>query len=141
MTSVLQEQMAIIAEFEAFSDWEERYKHLIALGRKLEGLPSELQIDEHKVRGCSSSVWLVAEPGANGSVHFRADSDAVLVRGLVALLLRVYNDRSPQEIITNEPAFIEELGLNTQLSANRANGLSAMVARIKAVAAGFSQSP
>ena len=87
--------MAIIEEFEAFDDWEERYKHLIQVGRGLEGIPAELQQDEHKVRGCSSSVWLLAEHN-EGTVHFQADSDAVLVRGLVALLMRVYDQRSPR---------------------------------------------
>ena len=129
MPSILQTQMAIIEEFEAFDDWEERYKHLIQVGRSLEGIPAELQQDEHKVRGCSSSVWLLAEHN-DGTVHFQADSDAVLVRGLVALLMRVYDQRSPQEILDAEPAFIEELGLNTHLSANRANGLAAMVKQI-----------
>ena len=137
MPSILQTQMAIVEEFEAFSDWEDRYKHLIAVGRALAALPSELQQDEHKVRGCSSSVWLLGE-FRDGIVHFRADSDAVLVRGLVALLIRVYDQRSPQEILNAEPAFIEELGLNTHLSANRANGLSAMVKQIKTYALAFS---
>ena len=138
MPSILQTQMAIIEEFEAFDDWEDRYKHLIHVGRSLEGIPTELQLDEHKVRGCSSSVWLLAK-NQDGVVHFQADSDAVLVRGLVALLMRVYDQRTPQEILDAEPAFIEELGLNTHLSANRANGLSAMVKQIKLFALAFSQ--
>lgn len=140
MPSILQEQMAIVEEFEAFTDWEDRYKHLIAVGRQLPALPTSEQVDEHKVRGCSSSVWLLADL-RDGLVHLRADSDAVLVRGLVALLLRVYSGRSPQEILNAEPAFIEELGLNTHLSANRANGLSAMVKQIKTYALAFSQRP
>ena len=138
MPSILQTQMAIIEEFEAFDDWEDRYKHLIRVGRSLEGIPTELQLDEHKVRGCSSSVWLLAK-NQDGVVHFQADSDAVLVRGIVALLMRVYDQRTPKEILDAEPAFIEELGLNTHLSANRANGLSAMVKQIKLFALAFSQ--
>lgn len=136
MPSILNTQMQIVAEFEALESWEDRYKRIIQIGRELPPLPTEDQRDEHKVRGCSSTVWLLADRD-QGLVTYRADSDAVIVRGLVALLLRVYSGHSPQEIINAEPAFIEELGLNTNLSSNRANGLSAMVKQIKTYALAF----
>ena len=139
MPSILNTQMQIVAEFEALESWEDRYKRIIQIGRELPPLPTEDQRDEHKVRGCSSTVWLLADRD-QGLVTYRADSDAVIVRGLVALLLRVYSGHSPQEIINAEPAFIEELGLNTNLSSNRANGLSAMVKQIKTYALAFANS-
>ncbi|TVR08022.1 MAG: SufE family protein [Planctomycetota bacterium] len=138
MPSILNTQMQIVAEFEELESWEDRYKRIIQIGRELPSLPPEDQQDEHKVRGCSSTVWLLASL-KDGRVHYRADSDAVIVRGLVALLLRVYNGHSPQEILAAEPAFIEELGLNTHLSSNRANGLSAMVKQIKTYALAYTK--
>ena len=96
--SILQKQLAIIAEFEAVESWEERYKLLIKKGRELSALPDSDKTEDSKVRGCSSSVWLHSELQGD-TLHFRADSDALLVRGLVALLLAVYNDERPQDVI------------------------------------------
>ena len=118
--SILQKQLAIITEFQGLGSWEERYKLLITKGRELSGLDDHEKTDDSKVRGCSSSVWL--HSSYDDVLHFRADSDALLVRGLVALLLAVYNDEHPQDIIDNEPLFIAELDLAQHLSANRANG-------------------
>lgn len=130
---ILQKQIAIVERFQALPNWEERYKQLIALGRRLPPLPPEEQTDEAKVRGCSSSVWLHADL-VDGKVRYRADSDALIVKGLVSLLLEVYSDEAPADIVKHEPLFIEELGLNQHLSANRANGLSSMVKQIKTYA-------
>lgn len=133
---ILQKQMAIIGEFDQLENWEDRYKLIIKKGRALPDLPETEKTDDAKVRGCSSSVWLHADC-EDGKVHYRADSDAILVRGLVAMLLDVYNDEEPAEIIKHEPLFIEELGLNQHLSSNRANGLSSMVKQIKTYALAF----
>lgn len=121
---------AIVAEFTALTEWEDRYKRIIALARDLPAMPDALKTDERKVRGCSSTVWLHAE--RNGDrVTYLADSDAVLVRGLVALLLKVYSGQRAEEILATQPTFIENIGLNQNLSPNRANGLTAMVTQIR----------
>ena len=125
-----------MAEFEAIPDWEARYKRIIDDAKTLAPLPEEHRIQANQVSGCSSTVWLQAAY-ADGVVTYLADSDAVLVRGLIALLLRVYSGHTPEEIIAAPPEFIEELGLNAHLSPNRANGLSAMVKQIKAYALAF----
>ena len=134
---IIDKQVAIVREFSAFDGWEERYKHLIKIGRELPALPPEDQTEDAKVRGCSSSVWLHATMDDQGRVHYRADSDAMIVRGLVALLLRVYSDEPPEAIIETEPMFIEELELAQHLSQTRANGLASMVTQIKAYALAF----
>jgi cysteine desulfuration protein SufE len=136
--SILQKQATIVAEFEALPQWEDRYKRIIKLGQALPALDEAHKRDENKVRGCSSTVWLVAEKREDGRVLYHADSDAILVRGLVSLLLEVYSGHRPEEILSAPPEFIEELGLNQKLTANRANGLAAMVKQIKTYALAFS---
>ncbi len=121
---------AIVAEFLALTDWEDRFKRIIALARDLPPMPDELKTDGNKVRGCSSSVWLHAERDGD-RVTYLADSDAVMVRGLVALLLKVYSGQRAEEILATQPTFIERIGLNQNLSPNRANGLTAMVTVIR----------
>jgi cysteine desulfuration protein SufE len=134
MPGILQKQAALVDEFHGLDGWEARYQRIIARGRALPELPAELRTEDARVRGCSSSVWLVSE-SRDGVVLFRADSDALLVRGLIALLLETYSGHRPAEILGAPPAFIEELGLNQHLSPNRANGLAAMVQQIMAHAA------
>lgn len=134
--SILTDMARLVDEFQELPDWESRYKRIIALAKELQPMPEELKIDANKVRGCSSTVWLHAEL-KDGNVVFLADSDAVLVRGLVALLLKVYSGHPAREILAAPPDFIEELGLNVNLSPNRANGLTAMVKQIMIYAAAF----
>ncbi len=129
-------QDAIAEEFGFFGDWTERYQYLIDLGRKLPVLPDDLRTDEHKVSGCQSQVWLVAD-GDAGRLEFRAASDSAIVSGLIALLLRVYSGRSAAEILATEPRFVEAIGLAKHLSPTRSNGLAAMLERIRAHAAAF----
>lgn len=135
--NVIEKQVAIVQEFAEFQNWEDRYKHLIQIGRSLPDLPDADKTDDAKVRGCSSSVWLHAELADDGTVTLRADSDAILVRGLVALLLRVYSGERPAAIIDTDPMFIEELELTQHLTQTRANGLASMVKQIKAYAVAF----
>ena len=119
--------------FELLGDWEERYRHIIDLGRDLEGLAPAERSDRNKVRGCASQVWLVTERGADGTLTFRGDSDAHIVRGLIAILLSLYNGRTPAEIIRfDAPLAFARLGLKKALSRQRANGLASMVERIRA---------
>lgn len=121
--------------FSLFDDWEERYRYLIDLGRQLPAMPPEQRTEENLVRGCTSQVWLVAEQ-QDDRYKFTADSDAHIVRGLIALLLAGYQDKTAKEIaeIDIESVF-EEIGLNKHLSPNRRNGFFAMVQRIQSLAA------
>jgi cysteine desulfuration protein SufE len=127
------------AEFELLGDWEERYRYVIDLGRGLAPLLDAERVDANKVRGCASQVWLVTEPGADGTLGFRGDSDAHIVRGLIAILLRLYSGRAPAEILAFDAhAAFERLGLSGALSAQRSNGLASMVERIRRDAAAAS---
>ena len=122
---------ALIEEFALFEDWEERYRHIIDLGRELEPLSASEHTDANKVRGCASQVWLVTEPGPD-LIHFRGDSDAHIVRGLISILLRLYSDRTPAEILDFDArGAYDRLGLGGALTAQRSNGLFSMVERIR----------
>ena len=124
------------AEFELLGDWEERYQYVIELGRGLEPLTAAERTDANKVRGCASQVWLVTEPLGDGTLKFRGDSDAHIVRGLIAILLRLYSGRSPAEMLAfDAKAAFARLGLTGALSAQRSNGLFSMVERIRRDAA------
>ena len=119
-------------EFEMLGDWEERYRYVIDLGRELAPLTEAERNEVHKVRGCASQVWLVTEPRVDGTLGFRGDSDAHIVRGLIAILLRLYSGRTRAEILAfDAKAAFEQLGLSGALSAQRSNGLASMVARIR----------
>jgi len=120
--------------FSLFSDWEERYRYLIDLGRSLPHMDEVLKTDAHMVRGCTSKVWMIAVKRPDGTYHFEADSDAHIVRGLIALLLAGYQDKSAVEIAqTDVLALFREIGLEQHLSPNRRNGFYAMVERIRAL--------
>ena len=121
-------------EFALLEDWRDKVEMIIDLGKELPPLPETLKTEASKVRGCQSQVWLVAEPEAGGRLHLRADSDAVLVKGLISLLLALYDRRTPQEILANPPDVLERIGLSRLLTPGRSNGLHAMVARIRSMA-------
>lgn len=131
--SIAEEQEELISEFAFFDDWMDRYQYLIDLGRKLPELPEEFQRDEFKLKGCQSQVWLVGERHGDRLV-FRAISDAAIVSGLIAVILRIYSNRTAEEILATEPDFIREIGLEEHLSPTRKNGLGAMLNKIKAEA-------
>lgn len=135
-TSIQQALDDLDAEFDLLGDWEERYRHVIDLGRELAPLSAEERVEANKVRGCASQVWLVTEPGEGATLVFRGDSDAHIVRGLIAILLRLYSGRQVQEIVGfDAKAAFEKLGLTGALSAQRSNGLFSMVERIRRDAA------
>jgi cysteine desulfuration protein SufE len=124
----------IVDEFDLLGDWEERYKYLIDMGKALPDMPEADRTDTNKVKGCVSQVWLVTEPGADTLV-FRADSDAHIVRGLAALLLRLYSGRSREDILSVDAReVLRRIGLDEHLSPQRSNGLNSMIARIRAAA-------
>ena len=119
--------------FDLLGDWEERYRYVIDLGRELEPITDDERNAATKVSGCASQVWLVLDPVENGRLHWRGDSDAHIVRGLIALLLRLYNDQPPDGVLAFDVrGAVERLGLSEALSSQRSNGLAAMINRIHA---------
>lgn len=131
-TTIDAELEELAAEFELLGDWEERYRYVIDLGNDLAPLTDAERSDANKVRGCASQVWLVTEPQADGTLKFRGDSDAHIVRGLIAIVLRLYSGQAAGEITAFDAnAAFDKLGLSGALSAQRSNGLASMVARIR----------
>ena len=127
----------LISNFELLGDWEERYGYLIDLGKKLPGLADAEKCEENRVHGCQAMVWMVLEPDSQrpGALCIRADSDAFIVRGLIAVLQLLFNGRTPVEILaTDAKSVLSKLGLDKHLSPTRKNGLFAMVERIRALA-------
>ena len=132
MSAIEAELAELAAEFDILGDWEERYRYVIDLGRDLAPLSDAERSDANKVRGCASQVWLVREPQADGTLKFRGDSDAHIVRGLIAILLRLFSGRQAEDILAfDAPAAFAALGLSGALSQQRSNGLASMVARIR----------
>ncbi len=126
-------QLSIVDSFRYLEDWTERYQYLIELGRRLPPFPETKRIEANRLHGCQAGVWLVADY-RNGKLNFEATSDSAIVAGLIALLLKVYSGRPPDQVLVTSPAFIDEIGLAEHLSPRRANGLSLMLARIHTVA-------
>lgn len=125
---------AIAEDLDMFDDWMDRYQFIIEMGRKLPPFPSEWQNDPHRVPGCQSKVWMEAVE-RDGKLFFAGVSDAAIVSGLIALLLRVYSGRPPEEILATDPVFLKDLGLLEALSTNRGNGIAAMARAVRNVAA------
>jgi cysteine desulfuration protein SufE len=135
--TIAEEQRLIAEDFELFDDWRDKIEYVLDLGRNLPSLPEQHRTEANKVKGCQSQVWMVAAMDQDGRrMRIEADSDAFIVRGLIALLLRLYANRPPQEIIDNPPEVFHEIGLGAHLSPTRANGLHAMIKRIRQLAAG-----
>ena len=131
-------QDLIIEEFDMFPDWMEKYEHIIELGKELDPLDDSKKLDENLIRGCQSRVWLSAELNDKGKVIFTADSDAIITKGLVALMIRVLSDAEPMEIASADLKFLEVIGLNAHLSPTRSNGLLSMVKQMKMYGLSFS---
>jgi cysteine desulfuration protein SufE len=125
---------AIGDDLSLFDDWMDRYQYIIELGRKLPPFPTAWQNDAHRVPGCQSQVWMEATE-RDGKLYFAGASDAAIVSGLVAMLLRVYSGRSPAEISATDPVFLKDFGLLEALSTNRGNGIAAMARKLREVAA------
>lgn len=124
-------QEEIVEEFSSFDDWMDKYEYVIELGKSLEPFPEEERLDENLIRGCQSRVWLAAQKNPGGSVQFLADSDAIITKGLAALMVRVLGGLPPDVIAGADLWFIQRIGLDTHLSPTRANGLLAMVKQMK----------
>lgn len=126
----------LVSEFKEIDSWEDKYKHIIQKGKELDSLGDSHKEDKFLVKGCQSKVWFHAEM-KDGTVYFQGDSDAAIVRGIVALLLYVYSGASPDEILATKPTFLEDIGLREHLSMSRSNGLSAMLKQISLYAIAF----
>jgi len=137
MTTINEIQDEIIEEFSSFDDWMDKYQLLIDLGSDQEPLPEQYKTEQNLIDGCQSRVWLQADY-ADGIINFRAESDALIVKGIVALLIRVLSGHTPQEILDADLYFISKIGLREHLSPTRSNGLLAMVKQIRAYALAFS---
>jgi cysteine desulfuration protein SufE len=136
--TILEKQSEIVKEFSKIEQWEDRYKLIIQMGKKLPEFPKEFQNEKFKVKGCQSTVYMHAKKEDN-KIYFIADSDAAIVKGLIALLLQTYSGHSPEEIMQTPPKFLEELGLNTHLSQSRSNGLASMIKQMKLYAFALNQ--
>jgi cysteine desulfuration protein SufE len=136
LTTIRDTEREIVEEFALFDSWDDKYEYIIDLGKKLPVLAQEHKKDENKVRGCQSTVWLVASL-KDGKVFFEADSDAVIVKGLISMLIRVLSGRTPDEILEAPLQFINEIGMTTHLAQTRSNGLLSMVKQMKNYALAF----
>ncbi|MCB0347563.1 MAG: SufE family protein [Bdellovibrionales bacterium] len=128
--TIEQAQEQIVSQFQDLQNWEDRYKKIIALGKELPSLPEEYYTDKYKVNGCQSQVWLHAKM-QSGKIVFIGDSDAMIVKGLLAILLKIFSERSPEEVMQTTPDFITKIGLNVHLSQSRSNGVAAMIKQMK----------
>ena len=130
-------QEEIVDEFSMFEDWDERYQYVIDLGKSLPLINEQYKTDDNIIKGCQSKVWLHGEED-DGKIVFTADSDAILTKGIVAILIRVFSNQKPEDILQADMAFIDEIGLKEHLSPTRANGLVSMIKQIKMYALAFS---
>jgi|TARA_B110000495_G_C22967914_1_gene567807 cysteine desulfuration protein SufE len=129
-------QNEIISEFDMFNDWTEKYEYIIDLGKSLPVINDAFKTSDNTIKGCQSKVWLYAEY-INNKLIFTADSDAIITKGIVAILIRVFSNQSPKDIVDAKTDFIEKIGLKQHLSQTRANGLSSMIKQIKLYAVGY----
>ncbi|MFA5712610.1 MAG: SufE family protein [Bacteroidales bacterium] len=135
--TVAEVEKEIVEEFSLFDEWLEKYEYLIELGGSLNLIPDSGKRDENLIKGCQSRVWLDATYN-NGTLEFRADSDAIITKGIISLLLRLFSGRTPQEILSSKLTFLQEIGLQENLSPTRANGLLSMIKKIQAYALAYS---
>lgn len=135
--TINEKQDEIIAEFEAFSDWLDKYDYLIELSRSLPPFDDKLKVPENLIQGCQSRVWLHASLSGEGKIIFTADSDALITKGIIALLIRVLSGHTPEEILQADLYFINRIGLRENLSPTRSNGLLSMIKQIKMYALAY----
>jgi len=135
--TIEEKQQEIIDEFADIDDWLDRYAQIIDLGNELPPIDDSLKTPDHLIEGCQSRVWLDADLDDNGHIHYTADSDAIIVKGIISLLISVLNDHTPQEILDTDLHFINDIGLGEHLSPTRSNGLLAMVKQMRIYAMAF----
>lgn len=137
MNTIEDIQSEIVEEFSGFDDWMDKYSLLIELGNDMSAYPEEYRTQENIIEGCQSTVWIYADLDADGNVVYQADSDAIIVKGIVGLLLRVLSGHQPQEIINADLHFIDDIGLKENLTPTRSNGLLSMIKQMKYYAMAF----
>jgi cysteine desulfuration protein SufE len=130
LSSLVETEQELVDEFGLFDSWDDKYEYIIDMGKKLPRLDEQYKKDENKIRGCQSQVWLVAEE-KDGRIWFKADSDAMIVKGLISMLVRVFSGRMAEEIIEDKLDFIRQIGMTSHLAQTRSNGLLSMVKQIK----------
>jgi cysteine desulfuration protein SufE len=128
--TIKEAQQEIIDDFAFFDDWMDKYEHIIELGKELPQIDEQYKTDENLIKGCQSRVWLHAE-NKDGKIYYTADSDAIIAKGIISLLLKVFSGHTPQEILEADTSFINEIGLQEHLSPTRSNGLVSMIKQIK----------
>ena len=134
--SITEKQQEIVAEFALFDDWMQRYEYMIELGKSLPLISTEYKNDDHIIKGCQSKVWVHATL-EDDKITFTADSDAIITKGIIAILIRVFSNQHPKEILASETGFIDEIGLKEHLSPTRANGLVSMIKQLKMYALAY----
>lgn len=137
MSTINEIQDEIISEFQLLDDWMDRYEMIIEMGNELSPIPESDKTPEHLIEGCQSRVWIAGELDTDGRLQLRADSDAVIVKGIIAMLLKVLSGQKPADIVQAELYFIDQVGLREHLSPTRSNGLLSMVRHIKLLAASY----
>lgn len=137
--TIEERQQEIISEFAMFSDWMQKYEYIIELGKDLPLIDEGYKTEDNLIKGCQSRVWLHAQQSENGKVTFTADSDAIITKGLVALMVRVLSDEQGDEIVKADLHFIKDIGLNEHLSPTRSNGLASMIKQMKLYGLAMSQ--
>lgn len=136
MSTIAEIEKEIIEEFSLFDSWEDKYEYIIDMGKKLPPMDDDLKQEENLIKGCQSLVWLTAKE-QEGKIYFTADSNAVIVKGLISMLIRILSGRSPQEIMEADLGFIKEIGMESHLAQTRSNGLRAMIQQMKRYAAAY----
>ena len=131
--TLLETENEIISEFSMFDDWLDKYEYIIDLGKSLDSFPESSKTDEKLIKGCQSRVWLDWKT-EDGKLYFQADSDAIITRGIISLLIRIYSGRTPEEILSSDFSVVEKIGLQQNLSPTRANGLLSMIDTIRSAA-------
>jgi cysteine desulfuration protein SufE len=136
--TISEQGKSLAEDFSFMEDWTEKYQYMIDLSKSLDEMDSEFKTEDNLIKGCQSKVWLHSSYDGN-KIHFQADSDAIISKGIVAILLNILNNRSPNEILSADMSFIDEIGLKEHLSPNRANGLASMLKQIKFYALAYSK--
>ncbi len=137
MTSIEAKQKDIVEDFSSFSDWMQKYEYIIELGKDLPRIEEKYKVEDNLIKGCQSRVWLHADKTTDGKITFTADSDAIITKGLVALVVDVLSGSKPAEILESDLHFINDIGLNEHLSPTRSNGLASMIRQMKYYAAAY----
>lgn len=136
--SIEERQQEIVDEFSVFGDWMEKYEYIIDLGKELPLIDEQYKTEDNLIKGCQSRVWLHADQAADGRIQFTADSDAIITKGLVALVIRALNDQTPEAIASADLHFVNDIGLSEHLSPTRSNGLASMIKQMKLYGVAYS---